>query len=68
VCSREAGEEGERLVRGREKWRASQVLIGNDTNLVEGGKKEDLSGLRKGQQERCGESFGELMGWEDASP
>ena len=67
MCSRETGEEGERLVGGRERW--SQLrLKGNDTNLVEGGKKEDLKELRKGQQQRCDEVFADLMDWEDASP
>jgi hypothetical protein len=31
--------------------------MGNDTNLVEGGKKEDLEELRKGQQRRCNVHF-----------
>lgn len=43
-------------------------LMGNDTDLVEGGKKEDLEELRKGQRQRCDERFPDLMDWEDASP
>jgi len=37
-------------------------LMGNDTDLVEGGKKEDLKELRKGQQQRYDERFADLMG------
>ena len=37
------------------------MLKGNDTDLVEGGKKEDyLEELRKGQQQRYGERFAHL--------
>jgi hypothetical protein len=43
-------------------------LMRNDTDLVEGGKKEDLKELSKGQQQRCDERFADLMDWEDASP
>jgi hypothetical protein len=42
--------------------------MGNDTNLVGGGKKEDLEELRRDQQQRCDESSAGLMDWEDASP
>jgi hypothetical protein len=35
--------------------------MGNDTNLVEGGKKEYLEELKKGQQQRCDVRFGDLM-------
>lgn len=43
-------------------------LMGNDTDLVEGEKKEDLEELRKDQRQRCDEIFPDLMDWEDASP
>lgn len=68
MCSREAVEEGERLVGGKGEMERQLRLIGNDTDLVEGGKKEDLEELRKGQRQRCDERFPDLMDWEDASP
>lgn len=36
-------------------------LMGNDTDLVEGGKKEDLKGLRRGPQQHCDEIFAEIV-------
>jgi len=44
------------------------TLMGNDTDLVEGGKKEDLEELKKDQQQRCDVHSADWMDWEDASP
>jgi CRISPR/Cas system CMR-associated protein Cmr1 (group 7 of RAMP superfamily) len=67
VLSRYGGGGGE-ASRGKGEMESQLRLMGNDTDLVEGGKKEDLSELRKGQQQRCDEIFPDLMDWEDASP
>lgn len=68
MCSRQAGEEGERLVGGKGEMERRLRLMRNDTDLMEGGKKEDLEGLRKGQQQRCDEGYADSMEWVDASP
>jgi hypothetical protein len=59
VLSTGGGGGGEASRRGQME---SQLrLMGNDTDLVEGGKKEDLKGLRKGQQQRYDERFADSM-------
>jgi len=68
VCSGKVGEEGERLAGEKGEMESELGSMGNDTDLVEGGKKEDLEELRTGQQQRCDEGFADLMDWEDASP
>jgi hypothetical protein len=62
------GAGGGEASRGKGEMESQLRLMGNDTDLVEGGKKEDLEELRKGQQRRCDESYPDSMDWENASP
>jgi len=61
VLSRSGGGGGE-ASREKGEMESQLRLMRNDTDLVEGGKKEDLEELRKGQQQRCDER---LVDWMD---